>query len=293
MYTRSKTPRPTSKPTVSHIIFYPVKGCAGVERYSAVVGENGIKHDREYAVVKWNEETKRFDALSQTKYPKLAVVVPRDVSESGIVLTAPDQSRLAHTLRHEGKEILIHFYGDEIKAVDQGDEASAWFSTYLGTDVRFVRIPQGLDRITQNGDRVANSIFYRTPILLISTESLADLSCKAGFSVGHQRFRSNLIISGLPHAWQEDEVEKFRIGELELETSEPCERCSIPGVDPSTGLLETAKLAAMRRARPGKSMVTNYPVKPEAYYVGTYFKPCVLGPNKSTRIYIGQEVTFQ
>jgi uncharacterized protein YcbX len=286
MYARRNRSKPAPKPAISHIVFYPVKGCAGIERYSAIIGENGILHDREYVVVRWSESENRFAALSQSKYPKLARVVPSEVSDTGITLSAPDLPKLVHRMKPEGKEVAIHFYGDEIKAVDQGDEASTWLSSFLGTDVRFVRLAPGLHRAKVDGDKVANSIFYRTPVLLMSTESLADLSSRAGFETGHSRFRPNIVVSGMARPWEEDEIESFRIGDLKLETSEPCERCSVPAVDPLTGILDNAKLAAMRRARSGKT------VKPDEYYVGTYFKPILSGADKTTRIYIGQEITF-
>ena len=48
------------------------------------------------------------------------------------------------------------------------------------------------------------------------------------------RFRANLIISGLP-AYEEDFVDTLERAELSLKLVKPCARCSVPSVDQLTG----------------------------------------------------------
>jgi uncharacterized protein YcbX len=272
------------------LIVYPVKGCRGVERYSVEVSDNGFKHDREYAVIDANGVASEYKALSQTKYPKLACLVPVSFDSNGITISSPEGSRLIHTRIARGKEYTVDFYGDKIQVIDQGDDASAWFSKYLGANVRFVSLSKSVERKTESGYSRPNSFFYRTPILLVSSESLAALSRQVGSEVSHARFRPNIVISGLSSPWLEDDTVNISIGNLKLTGSEHCERCSIPGVDQNTGHLNASLLAACRRARNGSSMkYKRYPVKDDQWYVGTYFNPSIKSAD-STRICIGQNV---
>jgi uncharacterized protein YcbX len=284
------TQRDPCKPVISHIIIYPVKGCRGVDRYSVEIGSRGMEHDREYAVISKDADSGEYKALSQSKYPKLSCIVPVSFDSTSITLSSPDGGKLIHRSTEAGKEYSIDFFGDRVKVIDQGDDASRWFSKYLATDVRFVKLNPNAERTTSGGERKPNSFFYRTPTLVLSTESLADLSQRVGFAVGHDRFRPNIVISGLEKAWAEDDISRFNIGNLSLTGYEHCERCSIPAVDQATGVLSTSFLAACRRVRSGATMkYKRYPVKDDQWYVGTYFEPSVPARGK-TRIYIGQEV---
>jgi uncharacterized protein YcbX len=284
------TKKTAKKPTISRIMIYPVKGCRGVERYSAIVTENGLRHDRQYAVIARTGDSGEYVALSQTRYPKLVKVVPKSFDDQGITLSAPVQPYLNHKAQTSGKEYIIDFYGDKIPVIDQGDESSSWFSNYLGTDVRFVKLSSVGDRKTADGKSRPNSFFYRTPLLVMSSESLLDLSQRVGFNVGHSRFRPNIVISDVAHPWAEDTVSGIRAGSLRMRGTEHCERCTIPAVDESTGVVDISKLSAMRKARAGSSMVNlRFPVKADEYYVGTYFEPTI-DENNESRIFIGQEV---
>lgn len=279
-------------PVISHIIVYPVKGCRGVERYSIEIGPRGMLHDREYAIIARDADSGEYKALSQSKYPKLSCIIPLSFDATSITLSAPEGEILSHNARNTGKEYTVDFFGDQVRVIDQGDEASEWFTKYLGTDVRFVKLNPDVDRTTGNGARKPNSFFYRTPTLIVSTESLADLSKRVGVAVKHDRFRPNIVLSGLETAWAEDNIQSFTLGNLSLTGSEPCERCSIPGVDQSTGVLNTSFLAACRRVRSGATMKSKrYPVKDDQWYVGIYFEPSV-SSGEMTRIYVGQEVVL-
>ena len=288
---RGKSPNDRDKPTISHILLYPVKGCRGIERYSATITDNGLKYDRQYAVIVKSDPKGGYTALSQTKYPKLARVVPMNFDNENITLSAPDQPNLDHRAKLSGKEYTVEFFGDQIQVIDQGEEASSWFSNFLGATVRFVRLSPHADRRTADGKVRPNSFFFRTPLLVMSTESLHDLSANARFKADYARFRPNIVLTGVSKAWEEDNADAIHIGDLRLKGTEHCERCSIPGVDPQTGVLDTVMLGAMRKARAGSTMYApKYPVKPDEYYVGTYFQPSLVAEKTETRVYIGQEV---
>lgn len=282
------------KPVVSHIIFYPIKGCRGIERYSADVTKNGILRDREYAIVEIDKnDPKSSKAISQSQYPKLALIVPTSISGDSLTVIAPGKKQLVHTPVFKAHKYTIEFYGDKIEAIDQGDIAAEWFSSYLGKQVRFVKLSPGMNRTDSNGKSKTSSIFYRTPILLISEESLSDVSNKIGTHLSHSRFRPNIVISGVT-PFLEDSSETVNIGSLTLKGSELCERCSIPGVDQTTGELDTQLVGKLRSARAPHnlgSVNTKYRpnLKDNQCYLGVYFEPSVQ-TGQSTRIFLGQEI---
>lgn len=262
---------------VSHLIFYPIKGCMGVQRYSVECSGNGIHLDRLYAFIVPDVHTPGlWKALSQTKYPKLALIEPFNVTETNISIKIPDSTPMTHLAQTAGKEYHIDFYGKEVKAVDQGDAVSDAVSKYLGTDVRFVRIQTSGTRL-----------FYRTPILLMSSESIAELSNRVGERVGFDRFRPNIVVSGFK-PFEEDDIDHIQIGSLKLTKSELCERCSIPAVNPETGNLETKLLRRMRDARSASTM-SQPNLRKGQYYLGVYYVP-VIEEGSHGRVFVGQSV---
>ena len=286
----------SARPVVSHIIFYPIKGCKGIERYSVEVTENGIVHDREYAIVEVDAaDPKSCKAMSQAKIPKLSLIVPKSITNDSITVSSPGMSDLIHNAVLKGSKYSIDFFGDQIEAIDQGDQAAEWFSSFLGKKgLRFVKLSAGVSRKDASGKIKQNSLFYATPILLVSKESLEEVSRKVGgVKVSHDRFRPNLVISGVKTPYLEDSMEEVNIGSLRLIGSQICERCSIPGVDQTRGELDIALLGKLRTIRSGKNLHNINPkyklnVKDNEYYLGVYFEP----PSSagSIRIFVGQEL---
>ena len=66
-------------------------------------------------------------------------------------------------------------------------------------------------------------------------------------------FRPNLVLEGLA-AYEEDYIRTMRIGDITLRAVKRCARCTVPGVDPSTGIASTLVpdlLATYRRTDEG------------------------------------------
>ena len=66
------------------------------------------------------------------------------------------------------------------------------------------------------------------PFLLASTESLADLSSRLPEpGVPMNRFRPNIVVSGLSEPWEEDTWAEFLAGEVSFHAPKPCARCKV------------------------------------------------------------------
>jgi hypothetical protein len=84
------------------------------------------------------------------------------------------------------------------------------------------------------------------PFLLISQASLDDLNTRLEQPVSMPRFRPNLVVTGCePYA--EDNWRAIRVGPLSFRVVKPCSRCTIPTVNPETGVAGREPLRTLAR----------------------------------------------
>lgn len=241
----------TGTPTVRHLNVYPVKSCRGIPLGSATLDRWGIQHDRNWMVV---DASGLF--VSQRTQPRLALVEPT-VNQELLTLRAPGMPPLALPVTgRAGPEQAVTIWTHACRALDQGHEAGAWFSQYLGQPARLVRIGAGFERAVNEaaypaGAEVGFADGY--PLLVLSVASLGDLNARLVEPVPMNRFRPNLVIDGCP-AFAEDGWSRIRIGEVTFQMVTPCARCAITTVDQATGVQGTeplTTLASYRRSPTG------------------------------------------
>lgn len=225
---------------IDQLRIYPIKGCRGFPIERATLAQTGLEvdgiGDREWVVV---DRDHRF--LSQRELPKMALIETR-LTGTALRLKAPGMLQLEIPLASEGDVVEVTVWNDRIAAVTQGEVADAWFSSLLGRPARLMRFDPEAKRLsnaTYTGELQAPYKFADAFALLVaSTASLDDFNgrlAQRGFAaVGIERFRPNLVISGVD-AFEEDFVSRLRIGAAELRVVKPCVRCSVPDVDPATG----------------------------------------------------------
>jgi uncharacterized protein YcbX len=193
-------------------VIYPVKSLDGVAVDEARVLPSGaLEHDRRWALVdaqgKWinGKRTPRIHLLRSTIDP----------AARRIVLDAGGQI-------------------DEFKIDAERGPLERWLSDFLGLGVRIEEnaVSGFPDDTTSPGPTV------------ISTATLADV---AGWFPGlnlvetRRRFRANLEIEDVEPFWEdrlyceEGEAVRFEIGNVQLEGTNPCQRCVVPTRSPETG----------------------------------------------------------
>ena len=154
---------------VSGLTIYPVKSCSGVHVDAAVLTETGLRFDRAWMVVEDRPKSPRPRVagvaarnprasmfLSQRVEPRLALVtatLPPEVldpswdglhlpSGAALVISAPTMHRnLTIPLAPPAPLPRLHvgvweWTGD---GGDEGDDAAAWFTEYLGRPARLAR----------------------------------------------------------------------------------------------------------------------------------------------------------
>jgi uncharacterized protein YcbX len=228
---------------IDRLFVYPVKSCAGIEVREALVTETGLDLDRAWMVV---DESGGF--VSQRELPRMALVRPQ-LKLNEVILRAPGMLALHLSMDIVEEPMRVRVWDDEVAAFDMGAIAAQWFSDFLGRKLRLVRFDPEHRRLSNlqwtAGAEALNQFSDGYPLLLASTASLeqlnAKLAAKGHAPVGIERFRPNIVLSGL-EAHDEDRLDLLHIateeGEVQLRPVKPCPRCPIPNIDPATAAVD-------------------------------------------------------
>jgi uncharacterized protein YcbX len=227
--------------------YYPVKACKGHGVDAAFVERRGLQYDRRFMIVD-------PDGLLITHRDKaaLALVLPALLEDGSLSLSAPAMPALTFPVARSGAVRRVTVWSANVKAVDQGDEAAEWLSTYLETPVRLVYMPEGSIRkvepryAVRPDDHVSFADGY--PILIASQESLDDLNAHLETPLPMNRFRPNLVVAGCG-PFEEDTWQRIRIGEVEMALVKPCARCEVTTIDQQTTLRGKEPLKTMASFR--------------------------------------------
>src|SRR5271169_5727219 len=111
---------------------YPVKSCAGLALERASLEATGIRHDRQWMFVRPGG---RF--VTQRELPRLALVRVA-LEADALVFAAPGRPALRHPLATEGQPCPVVIWRDAVRGLDQGEEATAWVSEFIGEPLRLV-----------------------------------------------------------------------------------------------------------------------------------------------------------
>ncbi|MFF3440175.1 MOSC domain-containing protein [Streptosporangium sp. NPDC002721] len=206
---------------VAELNVFPLKSAGGTPLAGAELTETGLRHDREFMLVRPD-----LRHLSQRELPRLATLRPA-YDGGKLVVGAPGT---VTPLVHEpvdGPVLEVTVHGKPCRGVDQGEEAAAWFSDLLGAPCRLVRFT-GTRPTSRGGGTLAFADAH--PVSVLSRESLDDLNRRVDGPLPMNRFRPNIVLEGLG-PYGEDAVSTLRIGAVEIEIVKPSARCAIINVD--------------------------------------------------------------
>jgi uncharacterized protein len=226
--------------TLQALHIHPIKSCAGVQVQQALLIETGLQFDRAWMVV-----DERQELLTQRELARMALIQPTLRSDD-LVLRAPGMLALHLSLDAAELPVRARVWNDWVNAFDMGGLAAQWFSDFLGRRVSLVRFDPEQRRLSDakwTGSIEAENAFADGfPLLVTSTASLAELNQRL-HAQGHApvslaRMRPNLVLDGL-EAHGEDHLDEIAFttpdGPVRIKLVKPCDRCTIPDVDPATG----------------------------------------------------------
>jgi uncharacterized protein YcbX len=251
-------------PALSAIHIYPVKSCAGIRVPRARIEPRGLEHDRAFMIVRLLGKAEQTEHAARTprtppgqasaaqaifvtqrEHPVLATVSTRITPGGTLVLRAGDadlEVPLDPAEATRGRERLrVRVWSDDVEAAVLGDDATAFFSGLLGTDVRLVAMPPEVRRpvdptYARSGDHVSFADGF--PVLLATEASLAELGARieagGGARVPMSRFRANLVVTG-GEPFDEERHARVRIGQVVFRMPKRCARCQVTTVDQDTG----------------------------------------------------------
>jgi hypothetical protein len=222
---------------ITAINVYPVKGCRGIGLESARIAATGFEHDREWLIVRPDG---RF--MTQREEPRLALIetalIDTKSPAQALRLRVPGGTELSVPVTAQGREVEVTCWRDSCAAFDVGPEAAEFLTRYLGAPYRLVRFdarrkrpsnPQwtpGVDALNQFSDGY--------PWLLVSEASLEELNSRLERKLPMNRFRPNIVVSGLP-PFGEDRLYELTTGNVRLRRAKGCTRCIVTTTEQSTG----------------------------------------------------------
>jgi uncharacterized protein YcbX len=211
---------------------YPVKGCRGIALDSARIAATGFEHDREWLIVRPDG---RF--MTQREEPRLALIETA-LTGNALQLRVPGGAALSTPFDAQGKEVEVTCWKDRCAAFDAGDEAADFLTRYLDAPYRLVRFDTRRKRPSNAqwtpGIEALNKFSDGFPWLLISQASLEDLNTRLSKQLPMNRFRPNIVVSGLP-AFGEDRIHELVADGVRLRRAKGCARCIVTTTDQATG----------------------------------------------------------
>ncbi len=227
--------------SLDSIHVYPVKSCAGTSPREALLTETGFDLDRQWLVV---DGAGHF--ATQRELPRMALV-QTTLKTSELILRAPGMLALHVAIDRVEERTEVEVWGQRVTAFDMGALCAQWFSDFLGRPLRLARFnpdaPRYADRKWTGEIAAANAFHDGFPLLVASAASVDEVNRRLG-GAGHApvtlaRFRPNLVLGGID-ANAEDHLDEIVFaaaeGHVRLKLVKPCTRCSIPDVDPASGI---------------------------------------------------------
>lgn len=223
-------------PHIAALYTYPVKSCGGIVHRRLAFDARGPVHDRAWMVV-----DAAGDFQSLRSLPALAQVATA-LEAGALRLSVPGLPDLRLPLeRPAAPAVPVVVWRDTCDAVDEGDEAAAWFSQHLGRPVRLVRMADSFRRaVSPRYAPGPASVGFADafPALVISEASLDDLNrrlaARGQAPVPMARFRPNIVVGGCP-PYAENGWRAIQAGQMTLDLVKPCGRCVATTVEPGTG----------------------------------------------------------
>jgi len=217
---------------LSGIYIYPIKSLGGISLQSTEVEERGLKYDRRWVLI---DESNKF--FTQREYPEMALMKIA-VEEAGL--------RLRHKIKkveplfvpfdfeHKEKSDVI-IWDDLVQGEFYNSQVDDWFSEILGIKCRLVKMSESTKRVVDESCAKNKIVSFADgyPFLIIGQSSLDDLNSKLEKPLPINRFRPNFVFTG-GNPFEEDNWNKFRIGDVKFRAVKPCARCVITTTDQET-----------------------------------------------------------
>lgn len=215
---------------LEEIRIYPIKSTAPIFVTQANVLAQSIQHDRHWGI--FNSDNK---ALTARDYPQM-LDLETAISEDHLTVSFKGETVAQIPLQSKGEAIdTLAIHSHTVTGIEIDSEANMWLSNFMGTTCRLIQYNEEKKRpvLAKHGGSDEDRVGFgdQAPILILSEASLADVNTRLSSPIGMDRFRPNLIVSGLD-AYEEDYLTQVQIGSTTLKIIQQCERCILTTIDP-------------------------------------------------------------
>ncbi|XP_071920477.1 uncharacterized protein [Coffea arabica] len=177
-------------------------------------------------------------------------------------------------------------------ALDEGNEASEWFSRFLGKPSRLVRFNEASETRPVYSDPVRSyKIKFNDmyPFLLASQGSLDALNDRLEEPIPMNRFRPNILVEGC-EPFSEDLWKEISINSLTFYAGELCYRCKIPSINQETAVAGSEPTETLRKFRSDKVLCPDKKPQGRVYFGKMLVCKDSLTQWKSKKIQVGDPV---
>ncbi|QNS07765.1 MOSC domain-containing protein [Streptomyces xanthii] len=243
-----------SNPALSSIHVHPLKAVRGHAPQAADVEPWGLAGDRRWVLVDTAGKI-----VTQRPHPRLALAAAELLPGGGVRLSAPGMDPLTVGVPAPVATTVIDVWGDKVEAVLSDDAAHAWWSAYLGADVRQLHLDDPATRrpidpaYARPGETVSFADGY--PLLLTTASSLDALNSLLAQGdhadegpLPMDRFRPNVVVSGTA-PWAEDDWSRIAIGDVTFRVAKKSGRCVVTTTDQATAQRGKEPLRTLARHR--------------------------------------------
>jgi uncharacterized protein YcbX len=243
---------------ISELFIYPVKSLAGIRVSSAQLTDRGFQYDRRWMLV---DENNKF--LTQREHPKMALLQPHIHNERlkivykndpavSIIIPFLSEKNKVSGLAETNTGKVVNVWDDYCEALSMDQSINEWFSDQLHLTCKLVYMPDETRRKVDPRYAVnetnITSFSDGYPVLVISQASLDDLNSRLEHPLPMNRFRPNIVITGAT-PYEEDEMEVFRIGDINFFGVKLSARCVMITINQNSGEKGKEPLRTLYRYR--------------------------------------------
>lgn len=209
---------------IDSLTTYPIKSAKGYKTDSVVVEKIGFQNDRCFAIC----DSKRT-ILTAREFPAL-LKIKTEITKNELMIRYHNES-IKVSLDEENEKIQLSLFKEPAQGKRVNDQVSEWLSAHLGIACDLVRIDQ---QFLRNRLNATISFSDLSPVHLTLKESIDLLNEKLEEKVEVDRFRANIVVSGMS-AFEENTITGISIGDCEFKTISKTKRCSLITINPISG----------------------------------------------------------
>lgn len=227
---------------IARLFFYPIKSCRGIEVEEFEVSTSGPQYDRQWMIIDGTGK-----CVTQRQIPKMGLIETQ-MNGDRVAFKTPLMAGFIQSKTTDHR-IPVSIWGADAEGLVCDDKSNEMLADFLGKKVLLVEATPEKRRLNPKYGKGAINFPDSQPILMISEESLAELSKRMGREIEMERFRPNIVIRGVRQPHEEDNWEKYSVGSIVLKKTRLCSRCVMVSLDPKTGVADPSVLKMLARYR--------------------------------------------